>query len=243
MTTELTMHRSYLLVPLLFIATGCDAEGEGTITVTAYGESFIENGIPAAAVDDGWAVDFSRFEVVIDDVMLAGKEIPVLTTIDLSKPSSGEGQELGSTLAPTGEYTNGEFTIVSVEIEGTATKGTETKSFSWVFDTPTRYAECETTTLVDDGGNASFQITIHADHLLYDSVVSHEPQVLFQSLADADADADGDITEAELAATDIGGYDPGSESGTDDLWQYLSALVRTLGHVDGEGHCHTMSIN
>jgi hypothetical protein len=89
---------------------------------------------------------------------------------------------------------------------------------------------------VEKDATAIFQITVHADHLFYDSLVSEEPQLLFQPLADADADQDGDITTEELGATDIGAYDPGNED-LDDLWSFLMAQSRTLGHVDGEGHC------
>lgn len=88
-----------------------------------------------------------------------------------------------------------------------------------------------------EGETASFQITVHADHLFSDSLVSSEPKVLFQPLADADSDGDGALSEAELVAADVGAYDPGSEDGIDDLWAWLGAQVRTLGHVDGEGHC------
>lgn len=232
----------YLLSNLLLLSA-CGTDGEGTVTVTAYGESFIEDGIPATEVGDGWAVDFSRFEASIRDVTVAGTPIEVPATIDLSASSSGTGHELGSALVGAGEHTGASFTIARVEVVGTATKGATTKSFNWVFDQPTRYEECETTTTVTDGGSATFQITVHADHLLYDSLVSSEPQVLFQALADADADGDGVITQSELAAKDIGAYDPGSEDGVDDLWAWLNAQTRTLGHVDGEGHCHAVPAN
>lgn len=235
--------RSKLLVLLFPALVACGTDGEGTVTVTAYGESFIEDGIPASEVGDGWSVSFSRFDVSIEDVTVAGADISVPATIDLSESSSGEGHVLGSALVPEGDHTGANFTITSVEVEGTGTKGADTKSFNWVFDEATRYSECETTTSVDDGGDATFQITVHADHLLYDSLVSEEPQLLFQALADADADADGNITQAELAATDIGAYDPGSEDGVDDLWAWLVAQTRTLGHVDGEGHCHATPAN
>lgn len=235
--------RTAALLPTLILLASCGTDGEGTVTVTAYGESFIEDGIPASEVGDGWAVTFSRFDVSIEDVTVAGADISVPATIDLSESSSGEGHELGSALVPEGEYTGASFTITRVEVDGSATKGTETKSFSWVFDEATRYTECETTTSVSDGGSATFQITVHADHLLYDSLVSEEPQLLFQALADADADTDGIITQAELAAADIGGYDPGSEGGVDDLWAWLVAQTRTLGHVDGEGHCRSAPAN
>lgn len=225
---------SMILIPLL---AAC-GDGDGSVTVTAYGESFIEDGIPASEIDDGWAVDFSLFSVQIEDVTVAGAALTQTSTVDLSQASSGAGHVLGSVSASEGEYSDASFTIARVEIDGTAVKGTDTKSFSWVFDAPTHYTECDTTTTVTEGGEASFQITVHADHLLYDSLVSEDPKVLFQALADADTDVDGAITEAELKATGIGSYDPGSEGGVDNLWDWLIAQSRTLGHVDGEGHCH-----
>lgn len=231
------------LLSTSLLLSACGTDGEGTVTVTAYGESFIEDGIPAAEVGDGWAVDFSRFEVSISDVTVSGERVEVPTSIDLAVSSSGAGHELGSALVGAGELADAGFTIAKVEIVGTATKAATTKSFTWVFDQPTRYEECETTTSVTDGGSATFQITVHADHLLYDSLVSSEPQVLFLALADADTDNDGVISQAELTATDIGAYDPGSEDGVDNLWAWLTALTRTLGHVDGEGHCRAVSAN
>jgi hypothetical protein len=234
--------RHCFLLPALFL-TACGGDGKGTVVVTAYGESFIEDGIPADDVVDGWAVDYSRFEVAISDVTVAAVAISVPSTIDLSVSSDGKGHELGSAPVAEGEHTGSRFTIAKVVIDGTATKDDKTKTFSWVFDRPTRYTECATTTSVGDGGSATFQITVHADHLLYDSLVSEEPQILFQALADADADGDGAITQAELAETDIGAYDPGSEGGIDDLWAWLTAQTKTLGHVDGEGHCHATAVD
>lgn len=235
--------RNALCAPCILLALACGSDkGEGTVTVTAYGEAFIEEGIPADEVDDGWAVTFDRFVVRVQDVRVAGTSIDVVEKIDLSKPSKGKGHELGSALVAEGEYTHGAFTLGKIDVRGSATKGDVKKTFAWVFDETTRYDECETTTTVKDGGNTTFQITIHADHLLYDSLVSEEPRVLFQALADADVDGDGDITKQELEATDIGNYDAGSEKGANDLWAWLNAQVRSLGHIDGEGHCHADSL-
>ena len=86
------------LLPALILVAACGTEGEGTVAVTAYGESFIEDGIPASEVGDGWAVDFSRFDVSIEDVTVAGADITVPGSVDLSESSSGEGHELGSAL-------------------------------------------------------------------------------------------------------------------------------------------------
>jgi hypothetical protein len=33
------------------------------------------------------------------------------------------------------------------------------------------------------------------------------------------------------------GYDVGSQSQVTEMWAFVTFLTRTLGHVDGEGHC------
>jgi hypothetical protein len=230
------------LVILLLCLPACgsdDAEpqGRGTISVRSYGESFIEEGIPSAAMDDRWDISFERFEVSLRDVVVGGAALADPGAIDLSEASASEGHELGTLSVPTGKHGDASFTLSRIEVEGSGKKGDLDKSFSWVFDSPTRYERCEATTTVQQDETATFQITVHADHLFYDSLVAEEPQLLFQPLADADADDDGEITRAELARVDIGPYDPGNED-VDDLWSWLVAQSRTLGHVDGEGHCH-----
>jgi len=220
----------------LFGCGGSDA-GEGTVLVTVYGEDFIEEGIDASEMDDGWAIEFERFEVTISGVQVGGNELTDPVTIDISASSDGQGHEVGEITVPAGDHEDSSYTIERVEVEGSGTQGDVTKTFHWVFATPVTYAECETRTTVTEEEDATFQITVHADHLFYDSLVSTSPELLFAPLAAADADADGEITEEELAATDIGSHDPGNEE-ADDLWSFLNALTATLGHVDGEGHCH-----
>lgn len=223
-------------------ACGDEDQGEGAVKVTAYGESFIEDGIPADAMDDGWAVSFERFDVAISDVRVAGVAVSVEPTVDVSAPSSEQGHEIGSALVPEGNHGNGSFEIDRIEVVGSASKGGDTKTFAWVFDQGTAYGECDTVTSVSDGGEATFQITVHADHLFYDSLVSETPQLLFQAMADADTNDDGDVAQAELAAASIGAYDPGSEGDVEDLWGWLIAATRTVGHIDGEGHCEPSSV-
>jgi hypothetical protein len=218
---------------------GCSAEDDGAISVRAYGESFIEDGIPASAMADGWSVKFARFDVQLEDIVVAGTALSTPDPVDVSEASGGDGHELGKVTVKTGDYTEPSFTIGRVRVVGSAEKDDVTKSFDWTFRTRTVYQRCETTTMVSEAATSTFQITVHADHLFYDSLVADDPQLLFQPLADADADADAVITEAELAATDIGSYDPGNED-VSDLWSWLVAQHRTLGHVDGEGHCRAV---
>lgn len=226
------------LLGLFAALAACESTGEGTLVVTAYGESFIEDGIPASEVGDGWAIAFERFHVTFGAVTFGDLVAAPSGAVDLAVPSGGEGHPIGAVEVLAGDHAEPSYTIVGVEVVGVATKDDVRKSFHWNFDAPTLYAQCESVTSVDDGETGVFQITVHADHLFYDSLVAAEPNVLFQAIADADVDGDGDVTPAELAATDIGAYDPGSEGGVDDLWSWLVAQTRTLGHVDGEGHCH-----
>lgn len=217
-------------------ACGGSDPGEGTVRVTAYGEEFIEEGIAASEVDDGWRIEFERFEVTVSGAEVGGEQLRGKVTVDLAESSGGEGHELGEMEVPAGDHTGSSYTVERVEVEGTATQDDVTKAFYWVFEDPVTYRECETTTSVAKDEKATFQITIHADHLFYDSLVSASPQLLFSPLAAADGDDDGEITAGELATTDIGPYDSGNED-ANDLWSFLSALAATIGHVDGEGHC------
>lgn len=226
---------------LLLSWSGCGDDdkggGVGTVHVTIYGESFIEDGIPASEVSDGWAVTFDAFEVAVRDVVVGGVSLPNPEPIDITTSSDGAGHVLGSVEVPAGRHGDASYTLANLRVRGTATKGDVTKSFAWDFPDAVRYVNCETQTTVKAGGEATFQITVHADHFLYDSLVSEEPEVTFSALAAADADDDGEITQQELAAASIGSFDPGNDDEISDLWSWLVALSRTLGHVDGEGHC------
>jgi hypothetical protein len=228
-----TLRAGVLLVAL---SAGACAAGEGEVEVRMWGEAFIEDGIPATAMDDAWTIEFSRFEVELRDVSIAGASLDDPDPIDLTQASDGVGQLVGRASVAAGEHDDAAFTIVRTTVEGSAEKGGVLKTFAWTFDTPVDYANCEITTEVPRDGVGELQITIHADHLFYDSLVSEQPASRFDALAAADTDADGELSMAELAATDIGAYDPGNLP-IDDLWSFLAAQAQTMGHVDGEGHC------
>lgn len=212
------------------------ASGGGDVEVRIWGEAFIEDGIPATELADGWAIGFDRFEVELRDVSVAGVTFEDPDPVDLTEPSEGRGQRIARAAVPAGDYDDAEFTLVSFSIEGSAERAGVVKTFAWMFDTPVAYSNCETLTEVPRDGVGELQITVHADHLFYDSLVSEQPTLRFDAIAAADTDGDGEVTMAELAATDIGPYDPGNLA-IDDLWSFLAAHAQTMGHVDGEGHC------
>lgn len=211
---------------------------EGNLSVTVYGESFIEDGIPGEEVSDDWAIHFDSFLVDVEDVRVGTTPVvPLESPVELAKRSAGQGHQVGTILLEQGDYADWSFTVSRVSVVGSAARGSTSKHFEWTFEEAVQYGDCETVSTVEADASATFQITMHADHLFYDSLVAAEPKLSFQLLADADTDGDDDITRAELSAADIGAYDPGSEDGVDELWSWLTAQARTLAHVNGEGHC------
>lgn len=255
-----------ILLPCTLLATlslaACDDDpGEGTLDVRIYGEAFIEDGIPAEVFNDGWSIEFSRFLVAVDQIDTEDGEDDGRYVYDLHAASMGAGHEvtgisvpsgeqlLGFRIAPGGTATGGNAagreagTLMemgySIFVEGTATKGAAEVAFAWGFDSDTTYHECEVVESVPAGGNATTTITIHADHLLYDDLESTMPNVSFDLIAASDADMDGTVTAEELRAKDITAearYQVGSQ-GITNLWDYMNALSRTVGHIDGEGEC------
>lgn len=218
----MTMQRWMNLVGALAL-TGCGAvEAGAELTVRAWGEEYIEEGIPATEFGDGWSVKFDQFLVNLGtvEVAQAGTE-PALTdaqfqVFDLARPSGGQGQLVTASEVPAGAYTDTRYQIYpasggsaagnasaadlkmmqdggySVFVSGSATKGDVKKTFAWGFGTRTSYAGCESKGEVAADAPGTVQITVHGDHLFYDDLFSEEPMLLFGLIAQADDDGDAD---------------------------------------------------
>ena len=246
---------------------GDEQTGEGTLAVEIWGEEFIEQGIPADVFADGWSVTFDKFLVAVDAVSVArGSTAPDLAddaqrVFDLTRAGP---HPILTREVPAGRYDNAAYRLrpalaaavagnasaadvalmtangYSVYVSATATDGTATKTLHWGFATDTSYEQCRSEADLAAGGAATVQLTIHADHLFYNDLFSEEPDVKFGVVARADVDADGEVTLAELAAFDITGlpdYGTGSLR-VENLADFIAHLTATLGHIDGEGHCH-----
>ncbi|MEZ4382797.1 MAG: hypothetical protein R3A79_15785 [Nannocystaceae bacterium] len=248
-------------VTFLLVACG----GEGTFEARIYGEEFIEDGIPADVFVDGWAVTYDKFLVVVGDLTLLDGEasIPGWHVVDLANKTMGAGQSLGEAtigaqtidhfgyrIAPNDDAASTLVTAADVDlirghaiyVEGAATRGGEVITFAWAFDSDTLYSPCEIDTELAADGEASAQITIHADHLFYDDLDSSTPNVAFDLIAASDANADGAVTQEELAAVDITAearYQVGSHD-IKDLWSFIAYQATTVGHINGEGHCESL---
>jgi len=232
---------SLLLLPFAAACGDADAQspdGQGTLNIYVYGEEFVEEGIPAEAMSDGWAIDFEGFSVEVTSVSVGDAEFSEATTIEISQPSEGQGHHLGELTLDAGEYESASYALGTIRVVGSAEKEGVIKTFDWTFEVPTPYAGCHTSFTIEADQASSLELTIHADHLFYDSLVSEDPALVFDALAAADTDDENDnISREELEAASVGTLDVGNAE-VDNLWEWLEAQVATLGHIDGEGHCH-----
>lgn len=109
--------------------------------------------------------------------------------------------------------------------------------------------------VVPANGTHETQLTLHLDHLFFDSARAEEPNLRFEAWA-AVAGADREVSYADLATqnlTDmigIGGMPLVDEDGSliayeppsaglpmQNLQAFVLAQAFTIGHFEGEGHC------
>lgn len=236
---------------------------QGGYELRAFGEAFVEAGIPAEEVTDRWAIRFSEFVVSIGEVSVDGqdrRELPGWYVFDLARPSEGQGHLLGVVDAPFGDYETLRYRIgepgelaggnatasqvdflserdAALHVVGTATKGDRAVALDWTF--PISFGHrCSVRARVDGNERGGTQLTIHADHLLLDDLGANGA-ISFDLIAAADGDDDGVVTPIELAQVDIRVEERYQTGGRDirDLWTFIGNLALTLGHVDGEGGC------
>jgi hypothetical protein len=143
----------------------------------------------------------------------------------------------------------------SIYVEGSATKGSTTKTFHWGFTTATAYRDCHHEeegkdtlgVVVTNGSTDTSELTTHGDHFFYDRLqVSPDPAIptslRFDEKAAADdtphGDGDGEITLDELSKLpiDVRKYNP-SPFTAPNMGAFVTALARTIGHFRGEGEC------
>lgn len=257
---------------------GCGG-GEGAASFDTWGEDYIESEIPSDVFVDGWSVSYQKFIVNIGHVRVGeagGETIAQMDgtrVFDHTKAGVKTVVTFDGLPAQSWDHVSYEIPVAtadaeldasasqadkqilvddeaSVHVEGTATNGAVSKTFSWSFAVSTLFDDCkgekdgkETEgALITNGGTDQIQLTIHGDHLFYDDLQSANANVRFDPIAAADADMDGVITLAELRAVklveiDVGTYGTGSASNIDDLGAFVTALSRTVGHFRGEGEC------
>lgn len=146
----------------------------------------------------------------------------------------------------------------SIHVEATARRGELERRIAWTFALDVAHSRCvgadDTDGIVVRSGAANeAQITLHWDHLFFDSLVADEASMRFdaihavagdpitldalsaQRLADL-RDARGEPLRDASGAPVV--YDPGSTALSEPtLRAMIEAAATMLGHLDGEGHC------
>lgn len=96
----------------------CTIYGEGKLNMHVWGERFIEEGIPAAVMADGWAIKYERFLVHVSRLYAkrdfcdnAWLEDPTGYITNIAQPSGDFGVVLSSEVVPTGRYNNVGYSI------------------------------------------------------------------------------------------------------------------------------------
>jgi hypothetical protein len=85
------------------LIAACDSSGTGTVTVTTWGEEFIEEGLPSDVFPkDHWSVKYSKFLLVYDMVSIAdenhnvGAKLDHPLVFDMTKKAAGAPKTLGT---------------------------------------------------------------------------------------------------------------------------------------------------
>jgi hypothetical protein len=146
-----------------------ESDGSGTATFTAWGEEYIEEGIPAAEFEDGWSVKFDQFLISLTGISVhdragKGSELEGNWLLDLTQPGPHELGSLdltakawplvGYAIEPVTSSTEAHESTTgddlelmekggySVYVSGTATLEDVIKTFAWGFSNGTEYSDC-----------------------------------------------------------------------------------------------------
>ena len=211
------------------------AADNGEVAETATGSFFVDNVVPGkkklVSFEDVTAKSWARVSYQIK---------PAVATATIV---AGEQEDLDM-MVEAG---------YSLYIQGSARNGDATKTFALGFAVGTQYDECHSEQngkdtigiVVTDGGEDTSELTTHGDHFFYDRLQGSagsniETSLRFDTIAAADdnGDADGAITleELENQPIDVKLYDPSGLPAA-NMRQFMTGLVRTVGHFRGEGEC------
>lgn len=265
--------------------SACSAAGNGSVTLYASGEEAAVDGYPAGdiAFADGWTMEFDHVLVAVGNVFLGDEEIAGdQMIVDLHNGRTELFTEEG--LAPQ-RYDVGYSLVVpalsafpqgpvdaeamgrmrtagaSLYIEGTATHPTHGEyTFEIMVPRTVVASECEQAdgtlgVVIPESGHVEGEITVHLDHLFFDSATAEDPDLRFEAWAAA-AGADRHVTMDDLATQDladligVGGgplmdgtelvaYEPPATGlAAANLREHVIAQAMTLPHWVGEGHCN-----
>ena len=211
---------------------GCSlASQQGRLTVYVTGGSRVEDGVPAAEVADGWALRFERVLVTVARVqadgtsggMVAGdtrarivnltdkgRQVLLESTVQAGNwpflrfslvPADDASTALNASAADVQRMQGDRLTAY---VEGWLSKADIQKRFAVGFTGTAEYGPCRMDATVQSGSAGSALITLHAEHLLRDSLIAAQPKLRGDALVSAESPLDQDdlITAAELKAVE-----------------------------------------
>lgn len=132
-------------------------------------------------------------------------------------------------------------------IEGTVARKEKPVQFSFQVRVPTVYSDCqadgEPGVAVGEGGRSAATITLHGDHLWFDSFLSGSEAGIGRRakwLVDADVDGDGKVVTEDLASLRpevvFKDYDFAGAR-IDTALDFVRAQLASQGHFNVEGEC------
>ena len=157
------------VVVCVALLTACSS-GTGSVSISTWGENYIEQKIPSTTFADGWELKYSKFLIAIGHIHIAddgevGGEFLGTKLFDMTQPGKKSIVSFSHLPAKTwplfrydiviatadtelGVATNADKTIMtsggySIYVEGAATRGSVTKTFKWGFATQTRFNSCK----------------------------------------------------------------------------------------------------
>ena len=248
----------WLPVILAGVFAGCEKKTEsikdpGTIVFTANGEDFVRNGF----VDKGgWHLHFDTVLVNLASPTayspsgtptqsLDGQYLVDLATGDENEAVVVVGSASGS---PAGNYqslrfglrqlNDGPYKGASIVLIGTATRDTETVSFTISlseeldFDGKEGYVGDEVKGMLSPGDSTVVEMTFHFDHIFGDSQAPPDDHINtgsvgFEFFRRLPGDGHLEISQDRLK--------------NEPEYNTLLAAIRTLGHL-GEGHCEAIPV-
>lgn len=234
-----------LSLSALCALSACDDDqsgGTGSMELTAYGEEYLDYGINAPDMADGWTITFESFKVTVREVEIAGELWTTGNTVDMTQGSAGSGVAFGKGDFPSGTHDSASFILGERSVSGRASKGSEEKRFNWRFTDEVHYQNCDTTVRVPIDSQGVFEVTLWVEKLFANSLSNPRAPLYFGPLAAADANNDGSITQAELQATALPSSYESDDANITSLWGFIAKQSQVLVRANGEGRCQVVPL-
>ncbi len=254
--------RALLVVALTLF--GCEGP-IAVLKVQVSGQDAVENGLAATKVEDGWAIKFTKFLVVIldtalvDDKGVVGTQQNGAKAFDLTKKgpadvfaSSPQAKNypvvryaIAPDTAPEGvNIEPSDLSLLrsraaSLIVVGTGQKGGVTKTFEWTFQNATLFDTCKRA-----DGTAGLTLTAGKETVaqltlhadrLFRDQLTGAAVLRFEAIAAADGNADNKVTLDELNVVQLSSL-PSGQYGTGGSTTIRSLKDFVVLNMRGMGH-------